>query len=111
MRLGLPSQLYTPQSTHRVAIVISGVHYIMMEKYALAGEGGGARPPFFTLVSITYKVAAYATAERQIHSPYIISAPICTLWDTPTLMVRGTGDTSLLLCPSKIFRQTKLKYS
>jgi hypothetical protein len=35
-----------------------------MEKSALAGEGGGARPPPFTLVTLTYKVAVYAPAER-----------------------------------------------
>ncbi len=35
-----------------------------MGKLAQAGEGGGARPPPFTLFSITYKVAVYAPAER-----------------------------------------------
>jgi hypothetical protein len=40
----------------------------MMEKSALAGEGGdsgvhGARPPPFSLFTITYKVAVYAPAE------------------------------------------------
>jgi hypothetical protein len=50
--------------THRVytewQLPISGAHSIMMEKSALAG----ARPPPFTLVTITYKVAVYAPAER-----------------------------------------------
>jgi hypothetical protein len=32
----------------------------MMEKLAQADEGGGARPPPFTTVTITYKVAVYA---------------------------------------------------
>jgi hypothetical protein len=37
---------------------ISGVHSIMMEISALAGEGvRGARPPPFTLFTITYNVA------------------------------------------------------
>ncbi len=37
----------------------------MMEKSALAGEGGGARPTPFTLVTLTYKVAVqYTSAER-----------------------------------------------
>ncbi len=40
----------------------NGVHSIMMEKSALAGES--ARPPLFTLFTITYKVAVYAPAER-----------------------------------------------
>jgi hypothetical protein len=36
----------------------------MMEKLAPAGEGGGACPYPFTLITITYKVAVYAPAER-----------------------------------------------
>ncbi len=37
----------------------------MMEKSALAGEGGGCTPTSFTLVTLTYKVAVqYASAER-----------------------------------------------
>jgi hypothetical protein len=35
----------------------------MMEKSAQPGEGGGARTPPSTL-TITYKVAVYASAER-----------------------------------------------
>jgi hypothetical protein len=38
----------------------------MMEKLTQAREGGGARPPPFTIVTIvtiTYKVAVYAPAE------------------------------------------------
>jgi hypothetical protein len=34
-----------------------------MEKSALAGEGRGARPPPFTVVTIMYKIAVYAPAE------------------------------------------------
>jgi hypothetical protein len=37
-----------------------------MEKSAQSGKGGGvhsAHPPPFTLVTITYKVVVYATAE------------------------------------------------
>ncbi len=44
----------------------------MMEKSALAGEGGaGARPPSFTLFTITYKVAEDAPTERAdtVHYP------------------------------------------
>jgi hypothetical protein len=42
----------------------------MMEKSALVAEGGGARPPPFTLFTITYNVAVYVPAERadtQLH--------------------------------------------
>ncbi len=44
--------------------LLSGVHPIMMEKFAKAGEGGGvhAHPPFI-IVTIRYKVAVYAPAE------------------------------------------------
>ncbi len=41
-----------------------GVHSIVLEKLAQAGEGGDTHPPPFTLFTITYKVAAYAPAER-----------------------------------------------
>jgi hypothetical protein len=41
-----------------------GVHSIMMEKLAQAGEDGGARPTSFTLSTITYKVVVYTPAER-----------------------------------------------
>jgi hypothetical protein len=48
------------------------VHLIMMEKSALAGEegGGGASPPPYQPITITYKVAVYATAEwaDTVHS-------------------------------------------
>ncbi len=42
----------------------SGVHFIMMEKSAQAGDGrgGGARPPPVITFTITYKVAVYAPA-------------------------------------------------
>ncbi len=50
---------WTPQSTQSGnGRFLHGVHSIMMEKLAQAGEeGGGARPPLFTLFTITYKVA------------------------------------------------------
>jgi hypothetical protein len=37
----------------------------MMVKSALAGAGGGALPPPFTLFTTTYKVAVYGPAERE----------------------------------------------
>ncbi len=39
-----------------------GVHSIMMDYLVQPGEGGGARPPPFTLFTITYKVAVYGLA-------------------------------------------------
>jgi hypothetical protein len=37
----------------------------MMENSSLVGEGGGAKRPLFSLyITITYKVAMYAPAER-----------------------------------------------
>jgi hypothetical protein len=41
---------------------LSGVHSIMRVKLALAGEGGGARPPPFTTFTPS-KVAVYVPAE------------------------------------------------
>ncbi len=41
----------------------SVVHSVMRVKLALAGEGGGARPPPFITFTITSKVAVYAPAE------------------------------------------------
>ncbi len=43
---------------------LSGVHTIMMVNSAQPGEGGGARPPPFTLSTITSKVVLNAPAER-----------------------------------------------
>ncbi len=58
---------------HRVRtewqLPIYGVHSIMMEKSALAGEGGGCTPTPFHSVTITYKVAVYAPAERADKPP------------------------------------------
>jgi hypothetical protein len=57
----------------------------MMEKLALAGEGGGCTP--FTLVTLTYKVAVNALAARAdtlthhisslpLYVPYSVDIPI-----------------------------------
>ncbi len=43
--------------------LLSGVHSVMRVKLALSGEGGGARPPPFTTITITSKVEVYAPAE------------------------------------------------
>ncbi len=43
--------------------LLSGVHSVMREKLALAGEGGGAHPPPLFTLTITSKVAVYAPAE------------------------------------------------
>ncbi len=65
---------------------ISGVHPIMMEKSALAGEGGGALhapPPFY---SSYHNVQSCSVVVRScwegwyVHSLFFISTPICTLW-------------------------------
>ena len=77
-------------SSHRVYTEwqwpLSDVHSLVMEKLANAGEGegGGARPPSFTIVTITYKVAVYAPAERAdtVHSPCFISTPMYSVLRT-----------------------------
>ncbi len=61
---------------------LSGVQSIMMEKLAQAGEGegGGARPPPFTVSTITYKVEEYAPAERADSLPIFLLYPDMYLW-------------------------------
>ena len=61
-------------TTDRVSTPLSGVHPIMMEKSALAGEGGGCKPTPFTIFTIKYKVAVYAPAERADTVPPSISS-------------------------------------
>ncbi len=41
---------------------------------------GGARPPPFTLSTISSKVVVYALEEMADTLPYFSSIPICTLW-------------------------------
>jgi hypothetical protein len=60
----------------------------MMEKSALAGEGGGCTPtpgPFHS-ITIKYKVAVYTPAERADTLPVFSLYPICTLWFGPFLL-------------------------
>ncbi len=55
---------------------LSGVHSIMMEKLAQAGEGmGSARPPPFTTSTITYKIVVYAPAKREDTLPLVLLYP------------------------------------
>ncbi len=58
---------------------ISGVHPIMMEKSALAGEGEGCTPIAFQTITIMYKVAVYAPAKRADTLPVFHLYPICNL--------------------------------
>ncbi len=57
---------------------IYNVHPIMIEKSALAGEGGGCTATPFQPITITYKVAVYAPAERTDTLPLFHLYPICT---------------------------------
>jgi hypothetical protein len=52
----------------------------MLEKSALADEGGGCTPTPFRPIIITYKVAVYAPAERTDTPPLFNLYPIGTLW-------------------------------
>jgi hypothetical protein len=74
-------------STHRVHTEwqwpISGVHSIMMEKSAQAGEGGGCRPTPFHYI-YNHKVVAYALADREDTLPLFLLYPnmysvVCTM--------------------------------
>jgi hypothetical protein len=53
-----------------------GVHSITVVNSAQPGEGGGVRPPRFTLSTITSKVVAYAPPERVRHTPPISSSTL-----------------------------------
>jgi hypothetical protein len=74
-----------PKSTHRVAIATSWCTFHQHGKNA--DEGGGAGPRPFNISTNTYKVVAYAPAAESavtIHSPYIYSTRVCTLWLGPS---------------------------
>jgi hypothetical protein len=59
---------------------LSGVHSVMLEKLAHAGEGGGMHfhPLSVYLPSLT-KLWCTLQLRGQIHSPDFYSTPICTL--------------------------------
>ncbi len=70
---------------------LSGVHFIMIEKLAHSGEGGGAHahppPPF------TYKVVLYAPAERAgktLFYPYMYSVVHTMAFRTCTVQLACT---------------------
>jgi hypothetical protein len=65
----------------------SSVHSIMMEKLAQLGEGEGARPPPFTISTITVKVVVYVPAERADTLPLFLPYPYMYSGDEETLMV------------------------
>ncbi len=61
---------YTPHRVHRVAMT---TFWSARVKTVQAGEGGGegARPPPFTISTVTYKVVVYAPAEMADNTEYI----------------------------------------
>jgi hypothetical protein len=66
-------------STHRHRVAMATFRrtfqrFIIMEISALPDEGGGARPPPFTISAITYTFVVYAPAERAntVHPPYLL---------------------------------------
>ncbi len=73
------------------------VHTEWQLPISAAGEGGGARPPLFTLVTITYKVVVYAPAERAYtllifhFYPYMYSVVVmdgpCHFWQIQLLLL------------------------
>jgi hypothetical protein len=72
------SQLATLENTEYTEWqwLLSGVHFIMMVKSAQPGEGGGvARPPPFTLSTITSKVVVFIPAERADTLPLFLLYP------------------------------------
>ncbi len=68
---------------------LSRVYSNMMEKLAQAGERGGARPPPFTVPSITYKVVVYAPAERADALPLFLLYPFMYSVFPPVVLIPG----------------------
>ncbi len=62
--------------------LLSGVHSVMRVKLALAGKGGGARPPPFTTLTLTSKVAVYDPAEwaDTLTLFHHYQYTVCSLW-------------------------------
>jgi hypothetical protein len=69
----LPQSTNTPSGNGHFLAYIP--HPITMVKSAQPGEGGGARPPPFTLSTITCKVVVYAPAERADALPLFLLYP------------------------------------
>jgi hypothetical protein len=67
---------------------ISGVHSIMMEKSALAGEGEGCTPNHLHYFTITYKVAV------AVYAPAAGRADTLTLFHLYTYALCGPGGAS-----------------
>jgi hypothetical protein len=103
---------------------LSGVHSIMMEKSAQAGEDWGCTPNPLSLCPTSctlYKVCGvrYSPTEGQIHSPYFSSTPyiysvVCHAHCTAFLSTRfGTTMSSIAptgnahsLCTASVFLVT-----
>jgi hypothetical protein len=75
----------------------------MMEKSTLAGEGGGASPPPFTLFTITYKVVVYAPAERADTLPLFHRHSICSLWSYRPARLLGWRASTTTLCRNQLY--------
>ncbi len=59
----------------------SGVHFIMMEKFALAGGGGERmRTSLHNIYHHVHHVYGTLQLREQLHSPYFYSIPFYTLW-------------------------------
>jgi hypothetical protein len=65
----------------------------MMEKLAQADEGEGCTPTHFTLFTITYEVAVYASAERAVTLPLFHLYPSVGLgnWSGGSLILSKLG--------------------
>ncbi len=96
-------QLHT-QSTHRVAMAISSVHSINMEKSAQPSEGGKRTPsPFHTSYHQVQSCSIYAPSEREDALPYFISTPICTLWLHTRRILRSSRPQEICQPPQRGF--------
>jgi hypothetical protein len=87
-------------SDHRVHIEwqrpLSCVHSIMIEKLVETDQGGGARPPPLTIVTITNKVAVCAPAVRADTLPIFHLNPYVLCGSDESVIRRGSPPVQFL---------------
>ncbi len=86
----------------------SGVHSIVMVKSAQHDEGGGARPPPFTLSTIMSKVVVYTPAEMADTLPLFLLYPYMNSVVVPQHVMSSTEVVCTFL--AHIARTVRLLY-
>jgi hypothetical protein len=92
-----------PQSTHRVAILL---HFIMMEKSALAGDGGGCTPTPFH--SVYHNIQSVRSSWDGRYTPPISSLP-CTPGGVTSALIKNKIKLSSYRYCKRKFRREQLQ--